>query len=99
MYGLFRTVTFGGPRGAILWGAGEAATLTRWSINRDAHFRWTLSARVARVDSYRLRQLPLIFSAPRVAKPAGLWCFPVLPKTLEMNGETLTARLGPPEGR
>jgi hypothetical protein len=58
-----------------------------------------LSARVERVDTYRLRQLPLIFQAPRLAKPAGLWCFPVLPQTLEVQGATLTARLGPPEGR
>jgi hypothetical protein len=97
--GLFNTVTFGGHHGAILWGAGEAAGFSRWSVSRDEHFHWTLSARVARVDSYRLRQLPLIFQAPRLAKPAGLWCFPVLPKTVELNGENLTARLGPPEGR
>jgi hypothetical protein len=97
--GLFNSVTFGGSRGAILWGAGEAATLSRWSINRDEHFAWTLSARVARVDAFRLRQLPLIFQAPRLAKPAGLWCFPVLPKTLQVNGDALTASLGPPEGR
>ena len=99
MPGLFHSVTFGGQRGAIVWGAGEAAVLGRWSVARDAQYQWTLSARVTRVDSVRLRQLPLIFQAPRLAKPAGLWCFPVLPKSLQVNGETLTARLGPPEGR
>ena len=99
MPGLFNSVTFGGQHGAIVWGAGEAAGLGRWSVNRDANFHWTLSARVERVDSFRLRQLPLIFQAPRLAKPAGLWCFPVLPKTIQMNGTALTASLGPPEGR
>lgn len=99
MPGLFRTATFGGQRGAIVWGAGEAAALGRWSVTRDEHFRWRLSARVERVDTLRLRQLPLLFQAPRLARPAGLWCFPVLPKTLQVTGTTLTAALGPPEGR
>jgi len=97
--GLFNSVTVGGQSGAILWGAGPAAVLGRWSVTRDEHFAWTLAARVERVDSLRIRQLPLIFQAPRRAKPAGLWCFPVLPKTLQVNGESLTAKLGPPEGR
>ena len=99
MPGLFNSVTFGGQRGAIVWGAGEAAALGRWSVHRDEQFHWTLSARVDRVDSFRLRQLPLLFQAPRIAKPAGLWCFPVLPKTLQIDGTSLTAALGPPEGR
>jgi hypothetical protein len=97
--GLFNSVTVGGPRGSLVWGAGEAAVLGRWSVRRDEHFRWTLSARVERADSYRLRQIPLLFQAPRVAKPAGLWCFPVLPNTLRLEGAALTAALGPPEGR
>jgi hypothetical protein len=97
--GLFNTVTLGGPHGTIVWGAGDAAVLGRWSVRRDESFQWTLSARVERVDTVRLRQLPLIFQAPRRATPAGLWCFPVLPKTLQLEGSTLTARLGPPEGR
>ena len=99
MPGLFNTVTLGGPHGAIVWGAGDAAVLGRWSVTRNEHFQWTLSAQVDRVDTLRLRQLPLIFQAPRRAKPAGLWCFPVLPKTLQVDGTTLTAQLGPPEGR
>jgi hypothetical protein len=97
--GLFHTVTLGGRQGSILWGAGDAAVLSRWSVARDEHFHWTLSARVERADAFRLRQLPLIFQAPRVAKPAGLWCFPVLPNTLRLEGTALTAALGPPEGR
>jgi hypothetical protein len=97
--GLFNTVTFGGQRGSIVWGAGDAAVLGRWSVARDVNFRWSLSARVERADSYRLRQIPLLFQAPRLAKPAGLWCFPVIPKTLQLHGTALTASLGPPEGR
>jgi hypothetical protein len=96
---MFRTIVVRGHRGAIVWGAGEAAALSSWAVARDAEARWTLSARVARSDGYRLRQVPLLFQAPRVMKPAGLWCFPVLPNTLSLNGDALTAQLGPPEGR
>ena len=96
---MFRTIVVRGLRGTIVWNAGDAAVLGRWAVSRDADCCWTLSARVERADQFRLRQLPLIFQAPRLAKPAGLWCFPVLPKTLQVNGDALTASLGPPEGR
>lgn len=96
---MFRTLTLTGVRGSIVWGAGEAAALARWRVARSEDHGWTLSARVDRVDQFRLRQIPLLFQAPRFAKPAGLWCFPVLPNTLQVEGEALTAKLGPPEGR
>lgn len=99
MQALFHTVTVGGQRGSLVWGAGPAAVLGRWTVARDEHFHWTLRARVESADSYRLRQLPLLFQAPRLAKPVGLWCFPVLPNTLRLEGAALTAALGPPEGR
>jgi len=96
---VFRTVVARGRGGAIVWGAGPAAELSTWAVARDAHFKFSLSARVARADSYRLRQIPLHFTAPRPQKPAGLWYFPVLPHTLQIDGAALTAQLGPPEGR
>jgi hypothetical protein len=96
---VFRTVVAHGRGGAIVWGAGPAAELPTWSVARDEHFKFSLSAKVARPDSYRLRQLPLHFTAPRRQRPLGLWYFPVLPHTLQVNGESLTAQLGPPEGR
>jgi hypothetical protein len=86
-----------GQRGAILWGSGDAAVLSAWSVVRDEQYQFTLSARIERADSYRLRQLPLRFVFASVIKPAGLWCFPVLPKTMSVNGAALTASLGPPE--
>ena len=96
---MFRTLTLRGTRGSLLWGAGEAAQLPRWALARDEAGAWTLSAAVERVDRFRLRQVPLLFQAPRTAKPAGLWCFPVIPQTVQIDGPTLTAKLGPPEGR
>lgn len=96
---MFRRVVARGRGGAIVWGAGPAAELSTWAVARDEHFVFSLSATVVRADRYRLRQLPLMFTAPRPQKPAGLWYFPVLPHTLQMEGAALTARLGPPEGR
>ena len=97
---MFRTVVLRGQRdGSIAWSGSPAAELGSWTLTRDEHFKFTLSARVARADSFRLRQSPLFFVTPRRQKPAGLWCFPVLPKSLQVQGTSLTAALGPPEGR
>jgi hypothetical protein len=96
---VFRTVVCLGQGGAILWGDGEAAALARWTIVRDESYRFTLRGTISRSDRYRLRQVPLRFAAPRRQKPAGFWCFPVLPQTVVVNGDALTASLGPPEGR
>ena len=78
--GLFHSVTFGGQRGAIVWGAGEAAVLGRWSVSRDEHFHWTLSARVERVDTLPHSAAPadLPGAAPRQARRAV-----VLPRAAE----------------
>jgi len=96
---VFRTIVLRGQRGTILWSGSDAAELSRWTLCRDDQFKFTLTAHVERADSFRLRQLPLLFTAPRKTKPAGLWCFPVLPKSLQVQGAALTAALGPPEGR
>ena len=96
---MFRSLVLRGQQGSILWSGSDAAVLSRWTLTRDEHFKFTLSARVERSDSFRLRQLPLVFTAPRKTKPAGLWCFPILPKTLQVQGASLSAALGPPEGR
>jgi hypothetical protein len=96
---VFRTFVARGRRGAIVWGAGPAAELSTWAVARDREFHFSLRATVARADRFRLRQVPLMFTAPRPQKPAGLWYFPVLPNTLQVTGDALTAKLGPPEGR
>ena len=96
---MFRTLVMRGQRGSILWSGSNAAVLSQWTLTKDEQNQFTLSARIDRADTFRLRQLPLLFTAPRAARPAGLWCFPVLPKTLLVQGASLTAALGPPEGR
>jgi hypothetical protein len=88
-----------GKRGALVWGAGDAARLGAWEAirpQRGAH--WSLRASLTWHDSYRLKQIPLLFTAERRAKPAGLWCFPVIPNSIRITERGLTAQLAQPEG-
>lgn len=96
---MFHTLTLRGPTGSIVWGAGEAATVRGWIATRAEDRSWTLRALVVKSDSYRLRQVPLLFQAPRVSRPRGLWVWPVVPQSLAIANGTLTAKLGPPEGQ
>lgn len=94
---MFESLTLRGPRGALLWGADSAATLGAWVVVRKKR-AWSLRATVERVDTYRIKQVPLLFQAHRAHKPIGHWVFPIVPKTVVVNGRSLTATLGPPEG-
>jgi hypothetical protein len=95
---VFRGLTLRGKRGEINSGFRRAAALSTWVITRDGEsFTWALSAAIEHADTFRLLQRPLQFTAPRTAKPAGLWCFEV--RTLDIRGTLLTATLGPPQGR
>lgn len=88
-----------GRGGSIVFGARPAAEITTWAISRsDYGAVFKLRAVIARADSFRLRQLPLMFEAPRISKPRGLWVFPVIPNTVRHSGTSLTADLGPPVG-
>jgi hypothetical protein len=95
---VFRTLTVSGLRGSIVFGGRPAAVLGAWVARRNDRGVWTLSAVVDRVDTFQLRQIPLMFEGPRVSKPRGLWCFPVVPKSIAISGARLSADLGPPEG-
>jgi hypothetical protein len=96
---MFRTVALTGRQGSLSWGYRPAADLRAFTVSRDEARAWYLRARLATVDQYRIKQVPLIFTAPRTSTPRGLWTFPVLPNTVRMAGSVLTAALGPPEGR
>jgi hypothetical protein len=92
---VFKAVTLRGATGAIVWGYRPAAVLRSWAIARtEAGGAWTLTARVETSDAYQLRQVPLVFTAPR---KGGLWCWPVLPTSLSITPPHLRATLGPPE--
>lgn len=96
---MFNRLAVRGQRGALVWGAGDAARLGAWHASRPERGRtWTLRAALEWSDSYRLRQLPLLFTAPRSSRPQGLWCFPVIPQSVRITERALVAQLGPPEG-
>ena len=96
---MFNRITVRGQRGSLLWGDGDAARLGPWVASRpERGHAWTLRASLTWHDSYRVQQVPLMFTAPRASRPAGLWCFPVIPKSLRITGGALVAQLGPPEG-
>jgi hypothetical protein len=95
---VFRTLKLRGAGGSIVRGYLDAAILGTWTIARtadDAAPRWSLSAKVERVDAYQIRQRPLYFTAPR-AGAIGLWCWPVVGE-VRVGVTTLTATLGHPE--
>ena len=92
---MFRAITLRGQRGEINYGFRRAAALSTWTITRDGETHvWSLLASIERADTFQLTRRPLQFTAPRHAKPAGLWAFEV--RTLDVKGSTLTATLGPP---
>jgi hypothetical protein len=95
---MFNTIGLGGPRGSIVFGGRPAAVLGAWRAHRSAQGVWTLAATVTQADTFRLRQVPLLFEAPRVSKPRGLWCFPIVPNSITVAGGQLAATLGQPEG-
>jgi hypothetical protein len=93
---VFRKLAVRGQGGTLVWGYRTAAALRTWTITRDTDPKrgpWRLSASLARVDRFQIRQRPLIFTAPRLG--GGTWCWPVL--DIQVGTEALLARLGPPE--
>lgn len=90
--------TVRGARGAIVWGYREAAVVGGWFItNRTGkRLEWQLTAALARVDKFQLRQRPLLFTAPH-SDGRGLWCWPLVAGSIAIDDRNLFATLGPPE--
>jgi hypothetical protein len=99
---VFDKVRLRGPVGSLLWGGDPtavAAALGPWTATRGKNRRaWTLYATVTTVDTYRIRQEPLLFQARQAQRPFAHWLFPVVPNTVRVQGRALVANLGPPEG-
>jgi hypothetical protein len=91
-----RSLVIRGRAGAIRWGYRTAAAIETWTIARSQAERargWQLTATLASVDAFSLRQTPLHFTAPRLG---GLWHWPLLEAPQVRDG-SLTVRLGKPE--
>jgi len=99
---VFETVRLRGPVGSLLWGddpTAVAAALGPWTATRGRNRRaWVLRATVRAVDTYRIRQVPLLFQARQAQRPFAHWLFPVVPQSVRVQGGALVANLGPPEG-
>jgi hypothetical protein len=94
---LLNTVSVHGQAGTILRGGlRPAAWLRTWTIHRTDD-QWSLAASIERVDTFQLRQTALAFTAPRVTHTKGFWYFPVLASSIRLDGQSLFAKLGPPE--
>ena len=90
--GLFRNVAVKGEATAsISWGYYTAASLRTWTISKVGG-QWSLRAGIDRADPFKLRQAPLLFTAPG---PGGYFCFPI--RSLTLGKDHLAAQLGPPE--
>ena len=94
----FRTLAIRGVGGAILWGGLRTAVdVGTWNIARSEppEAKWTLSARVRRVDRFQARQRPLVFTAPRFG--GGRWFWPIRELNVNLDGTSLVAVLDHPE--
>lgn len=84
-----------GPSGSIVWGYRTAATLTAWTVTRDAssgRAAWTLRATIERGSAFELRQKGLHFATPRLG---GFFVWEITEPPRVVNN-TLTAKLTPP---
>lgn len=93
--GSFHAVQIRGAAGAILWGHRPAASFTRWRIRKGGAASWILTATIARVEPFAIRQTPLLFTAPREGTRDGFWAWAV--ESVQVGDQQLIARLGPPE--
>jgi hypothetical protein len=91
---MFDSLKIHGTTASILWGYRAAVVLNAWAIVR-VKGQWTLSARIARVEPFMVRQRPLLFTAPREGARDGFWAWGV--QSITVAGTSLIANLGPPE--
>jgi hypothetical protein len=89
-------VTVRGVEGTIRAGYYPAGTVRAWTVTKHtdegADPAWRLTATIVALDAFRVTQRPLAFVAPHAN---GRWRWPI--DTLQIMGDALTARLGPPE--
>jgi hypothetical protein len=85
-------VTVRGVTASLRWGYLQAAALEAYTVTKDDHGTWRLTATVVDVDAFRVAQRPVAFIAPHAK---GAWRWPVT--ELQIAGASLTATLGPPE--
>jgi len=93
--GSFHHIRITGAAGDILWGYRPAVSFRHWAIRKGQDGRWILTATIACVEPFAIRQTPLLFTAPREGARDGFWAWGV--ESVQVGAERLVARLGPPE--
>jgi hypothetical protein len=91
---MFDAITIHGAAASIVWGYHTAARLKTWSIAR-VNGHWTLSATIERAEPFMLRRSSLLFTAPHEGSRKGMWAWSI--SSVQIGGQSLIARLGPPE--
>ena len=84
-------MTITGDSARVWWGYHVAITLGSWTVTHEDG-TWRLVGTVISQDTYRASQHPLVFAANYAN---GAWRRRV--EWLQIEGQTLTARLGPKE--
>jgi len=86
------TFAFKCREGLLLWGYHEAAVLGECELSAT-RTGVSVTATVVTADAFKSQQQPLTL---RIRRPSGVvWTWPV--ESLDIVGQTLTARLGPQE--
>lgn len=82
-----------GVHGRVVWGYFDAARITRYALVRTSLIpeTWRLTATVVQPDTFKLRQVPLMFVAWH---QGGEWRWPIV-EVITIERDQLTAQLGP----
>lgn len=95
---MFTSITLHGAKASVLWGYYDAVVLRKWTIKKEQTKQqgeqWILRGVIERMDPFKARQKPLLFTAPRPKLPPWAWGI----ERLRIVSQTqIEAVLGPPE--
>jgi len=87
---MFQNLVIRGVDGTVVRGYRTAVRFKTWVIHKTKDNAWTLSGDVSELDTFMVRQEPLLFHAP---KPGPCW--PVI--SIRVDNKRVVAKLGQPE--
>lgn len=87
---MFQHLVLRGVDGTVVRGYRTAVRFKTWIIHKSKEGDWTLSGDVKEVDTFLVRQAPLLFHAPR---PGPVW--PIV--SIRVDNKRVVAQLGKPE--
>lgn len=87
---MFQNLVIRGVDGTVMRGYRTAVRFKTWIIHKTKTNEWTLSGDVSEIDTFMVRQEPLLFHAPRPGP-----CWPVI--SIKVDNKRVVAQLGKPE--